>query len=189
MNIDIKRWTPWNWLKGEEQQEGHNLPARQNDRSAGLPSLYNDHPLLSLHRDMDRVFDSFFQRFHNLLPASFGKNALLKPNVDIHENKKNYKISVEVPGVEENDIKLELQDGILTVSGEKKYEKEDKDENTHFVERSYGSFRRVLALPQDIDQEAIDAKFRNGVLTITVPRKQMAKPKEESKVIAINRAA
>jgi HSP20 family protein len=189
MNIDIKRWTPWNWLKGEEQQEGRNLPARQNDRSAGLPSLYNDHPLWSLHREMDRVFDNFFQRFDNLLPASFGKNALLKPNVDIHENKKNYKITVEVPGVEENDIKLELQDGTLTISGEKKYEKEDKDENTHFVERSYGSFRRVLALPQDIDQEAIDAKFRNGVLTITVPRKQMAKPKEESKVIAINKAA
>lgn len=82
-----------------------------------------------------------------------------------------------------------LQDGTLTISGEKKYEKEDKDENTHFVERSYGSFRRVLALPQDIDQEAIDAKFRNGVLTITVPRKQMAKLKEESKVIAINKAA
>lgn len=189
MNIDIKRWTPWNWLKGEQQQEGRNLPARQNDRSVGLPSLYSDHPLLSLHREMDRVFDNFFQRFDNLMPASFGSNALLKPNVDIRENKKNYKVTIEVPGVEESDIKLELQDGTLTVSGEKKYEKEDKDENTHFVERSYGSFRRVLSLPQDIDQDAIDAKFRNGVLTITVPRKQMAKPKEESKVIAINRAA
>lgn len=68
MNIDIKRWTPWNWLKGEQQQEGRNLPTRQNDRSAGLPSLYNDHPLWNLHREMDRVFDNFFQRFDGQPP-------------------------------------------------------------------------------------------------------------------------
>ena len=77
--------------------------------------------------------------------------------------------------VEEGDVKLELADGVLTVSGEKKYEKEEKDEHYHSVERSYGSFRRVLSLPEDANADDIDAKFKNGVLTISVPRKEISK--------------
>ena len=115
--------------------------------------------------------------------------SFLKPSVDIKENKKNYKISVEVPGVEESDIKLELVDGSLVIRGEKRQENEDKDEHYHSVERSYGSFQRVLSLPEDVNEDDIDAKFKNGVLTITAPRKQLAKPKENTKVIDINRAA
>lgn len=189
-NIDIKKWNPWNWFRKEDEQEGRSVAVRRESRDGGgLPSLYTGNPLWDLHREMDRLFDNVFQRFGSLSPALFTDGALLKPNVDIKENKKNYMITVEVPGVDENDVKLELNDGTLTVSGEKKHEKEEKDENYHCVERSYGSFRRVLSLPQDIDEGAIDAKFKNGVLTITVPRKQMAKPKEDTKVIPIKHAA
>lgn len=188
MNIDIKKWSPWNWFRGEEMQENRSLPVARSGSNGQSPSLYADHPLWNLHREMDRVFENFFQRFNGFMPE-LGRNAILKPNVDIRENKKNYLISVEVPGVEESDVKLELQDGTLIISGEKKHEKEQKDENVHYMERSYGSFKRVLSLPEDIETDGIDAKFKNGVLTITVPRKQIAKSNEESKVIPISRAA
>lgn len=113
----------------------------------------------------------------------------MKPNVDIKEGKKDYTISVEVPGVEEGDVKLELADGALTISGEKKHEKEDKDENYYCVERSYGSFKRVLSLPQDAKEEDIEAKFKNGVLKITVPREEVEKAETEAKMIDIKSAA
>jgi HSP20 family protein len=114
---------------------------------------------------------------------------LLKPNVDIKESKKTYTITVEVPGVEENDITLELTNGALTISGDKKHEKEEKDEHYHSVQRSYGFFKRVLSLPEDVNEDGIEAKFKNGVLTITLPRKEIVKPKDETKVINIQKAA
>lgn len=189
MNIDIQKWAPWNWFKNEEQQQGASVPVQGQNRSS-VPSTYSQHPLWELHREMDRLFERAFQGFGPLssgLPTS--AQSLLKPNVDIKENKKSYTISVEVPGVEEGDVKLELADGALTISGEKKHEKEEKDEHYHSIERSYGSFKRVLSLPQDAKEDDIKAKFKNGVLTITVPRKQIAKPENETKVIEINKAA
>ncbi len=187
MNIDVKKWNPWNWFRNEQEQEGRSVTVRQQDSPTGwLPSLYGDHPLWNLHREMDRMFDGVMQRFSALSPSN---GLMLKPSVDIREGKKDYQITIEVPGVDEKDVKLELADGTLTVSGEKRHEKEQKDENYYCVERSYGSFRRVLSLPRDIDEDAIEAKFRNGVLTITVPRKQIAKTREDSKVIEIKRAA
>lgn len=189
-SMDIKKWSPWNWFRNEDEQEERSI-AVQRDRQnsdGGLPPLYTGSPLWDLHREVDRFFGNVFQRFNTLLPA-VSDGLMLKPNVDIRENKKSYKITIEVPGVEENDVKLEFSDGMLTVSGEKKHEKEEKDENYHCVERSYGSFRRVLSLPEDIDADAIEANFKNGVLTITVPRKQMVKPKDETKMIEIKHAA
>lgn len=189
MNIDVQKWVPWNWFKKEDEQEGRAVSLRGQKRPS-LPSIYSQHPLWELHREMDQLFERAFQGF-GLPSIGFGKNTqnLLKPNVDIKENKKSYTISVEVPGVDEGDVKLELVDGALTISGEKKHEKEEKDEHYHSVERSYGSFKRVLALPQDAKEDEIKAKFKNGVLKITVPRKQIAKPESETKVIEINKAA
>lgn len=188
MNIDVKKWNPTNWFRNEEDQDGRSVSMRRDPKGAGLPSLYADSPLWGLHREMDRLFEGVFERFNTLLPDVAG-GTMLKPSVDIKESGKAYKVTVEVPGVDEKDVKLELCDGVLTISGEKKHEKEDGDENWHRLERSYGSFQRVLTLPDDVDQEAIEAKFKNGVLTITVPRKQIEKPKEISKAIEIKRAA
>lgn len=189
MNIDIQKWAPWNWFKEEEEQEGRSVPVRGQGNTS-LPSTYNRHPLSELHREMDQLFERAFQGF-GLPSMGFPANSqsLLKPSVDIKENKKSYTISVEVPGVDEGDVKLELAEGALTISGEKKHEKEEKDEHYHSAERSYGSFKRVLALPQDAKEDDIKAKFKNGVLTITVPRQQIAKPANEGKVIEINKAA
>jgi HSP20 family protein len=195
--MDIQKWSPWNWFKDEESQESKGVPAQrqgQKNRDMSFPSLFSNDPLFNIHNEIDRMFDNVFSHFGTKLPGlreegSGTSSVLLKPNVNIKETKKNYKITVEVPGVEEGDVKLELADGALTLSGEKKHETEEKDEHYHKVERSYGSFRRVLSLPEDADEDSIDAKFKNGVLTVTVPRKEGAKAKDETKMIAINKAA
>ena len=183
MNIDIKKWAPWNWFNNEAEQQG------KGNHSA--PSLYNQNPLTELHREMDRLFDRAFQgiQMPSFNPSEGFTKILMKPNVDIKESQKSYTISVEVPGVNEDDVKLELASGVLTISGEKKYENEEKDENYHCVERSYGSFKRVLSLPEDSSEENIEAKFENGVLTITIPRLQLVKKDSESKVIDIKSVA
>lgn len=203
--MNIQKWAPWNWFKHEHEEEGR-VPVQRDAQggqtaSSNLPAQFANDPIWNIHREIDRMFDQAFQNFGGgfgtRLPSLFeGSSALsnlsgamLKPNVDISESKKDYRISVEVPGVEEGDIKLELANGALTISGEKKQEHEQKDEHYHRVERSYGSFRRVISLPQDANEENIDAKFKNGLLTITVPRKQIAKTDDTAKVIDIKKAA
>jgi HSP20 family protein len=178
----IRKLNPSSWFKHEEDRN-RNLPAR-------YAQTYN--PLEALHQDIDRMFDKVFRSFG--LPSlglSGGFDtgqALLRPNVDVASTDKEYTITVEVPGVEEDDVRLELTaDGVLTIRGEKKKESEQKEKNFYRVERSYGSFQRTLSLPEDVNQEAINAKFKNGVLTITLPRKTL--PQSAVKRIEINKAA
>jgi HSP20 family protein len=91
--------------------------------------------------------------------------------LDLGATDKAYTATVEVPGVDEKDVKVEMVNDTLTIRGEKKQEKEEKDKNYYRMERSYGSFQRVLSLPEDADQEGVSATFKNGVLTVTMPRK------------------
>lgn len=200
MELDVQKWNPWNWFKHEEKEDSGNVPVQreaQGRSGSTLPSALSSDPLWNIHREIDRLFDGVFSQFGTSLPrlfldgATFGhlSGAVLKPNVDIKENKKTYEITVEVPGVEEGDVKLALANGALTVSGEKKHEKEEKDEHYHSVERSYGSFKRVLSLPEDVNEDDIEAKFKNGILTIILPRMEIAKPKDETKLIDIKKAA
>ena len=179
--MNIQKWNPWNWLRREEDDQPRQLVT--SDRGGGAFS-----PLMRLHGEIDRMFDSFFRDFGMQLPdaASGGTPALLKPSVDIAENDRHYTITVEVPGVSEDDVQLSLTGRTLTISGEKRQEKTDEDRNWHRVERSYGAFRRVLSLPTDADQDDIQARFRNGVLTITIPRKAEARAQDE-RVIEIAR--
>ncbi|GJL51339.1 MAG: heat-shock protein Hsp20 [Nitrospirales bacterium] len=163
--------TPWNWFKKEEEQS----LSVQHKNSINTV----DHPLGQLHRDLDKLFDNFFQGFP-LSPfrkengSSWG--GLILPQVDIGEDKKQYTITVEVPGVAEKDIDLTLADGTLMIRGEKRYEQEDRDKQYHRIERSYGSFQRMLSLPTDADENTIDAKFKHGVLTITIAKDPNSKP-------------
>ncbi|MEN9493439.1 MAG: hypothetical protein RJA63_3888, partial [Pseudomonadota bacterium] len=110
---------------------------------------------------------------------------LLRPALDIQESDKQYRITLEVPGVEEKDIQLTLDDDVLWIRGEKRQEQEHKDGQFHRVERSYGSFQRALNLPEDANQDAIKASFKNGVLTVTIDkRSQTAAP--SGRTIPIN---
>lgn len=162
--------TPWNWFKKEEEQS-------QSGRSLNVVKG-TDHPLSRLHHDLDTLFDQVFGQFP--MRSSGSKNGrmsegLIMPQVDIGESQKEYIITVEVPGVQEKDIDLTLIDGTLTIRGEKRSEHEEKKKHYHRVERSYGSFRRILSLPIDADENSVKAKFKDGILTITIGKDPQAK--------------
>ena len=189
--MDIKKLAPWNWFKKEEEDAGRAVPV--GHRATVDPGLGMDHPLVSFQRDFDRLFDRMLQGFGRM-PLGVDRPSwpsmahnILKPTVDIGSGEKEYTVTVEVPGVGEDDVKLELADDTLTISGEKKRETSSRDKNYYCVERSYGAFRRVLSLPEDVAQDQIQATFKNGVLTITMPRKAL--PQSKVKRIEVNKAA
>jgi len=99
------------------------------------------------------------------------------PAVDVAEDDKKYIISVEVPGAGKDDVMLEVHDNVLTIRGEKRSEREEKKQQTRYVERSYGAFSRSFTLPADSDADQVHAEFKNGVLTIEVPKSEAAKPR------------
>ncbi len=135
-------------------------------------SGYEMDPFTAMRRDMDRLFDDMMKGFGggNGLPAAFGNGAA--PRIDVKETAAGIEVSAELPGVDEKDIEVELQDDMLTIRGEKKVEKEegDKEKGYHVMERSYGSFARSIALPYDADPDKVSADFSKGVLKILVPR-------------------
>jgi HSP20 family protein len=100
------------------------------------------------------------------------------PAVDIAEHDDEYLVKVELPGVNKDDVKLTLENNILTIRGEKKQEKETKKENYHRVERSYGSFQRSFTLPAAVKADKIDASYNDGILTVSLPKAEEAKPKQ-----------
>ena len=112
---------------------------------------------------------------------------ILKPTLDLGATDNEYTITVEIPGVNEKDVKLEIVNDTLTIQGEKKYEDEDKGINYYRLERSYGSFQRTLSLPEDVDQNSVSATFNKGVLTIKMSR--IAPPKANVRQIEVKAAA
>ncbi len=99
------------------------------------------------------------------------------PPVDITENKNEYIVSAEIPGVKKQDLTLELEDGVITIAGEKKSEREEEGDKGRWLERTYGAFSRSFSLPSDADQEQINAQFADGVLRVTIAKSQKSKPK------------
>jgi HSP20 family protein len=99
------------------------------------------------------------------------------PLVDITEDEKQYLIKVELPEVKKEDVKVTVESGVLTISGERKFEKEEKDKKYHRIERSYGSFTRSFSVPDDADASKVSAEFRDGVLTVHLTKSEKARPK------------
>jgi HSP20 family protein len=128
-------------------------------------------PFLSLHRDINRVFDDAFRSFG--LPSAFGGTGSW-PSLDMRETEKGLEVSAEIPGVDEKDIEVTLANGQLTIRGEKKYERDQKEAGYHVMERSYGSFARTVPLPFDVDERAVTAVFDNGVLKVSLPKSPQA---------------
>lgn len=138
---------------------------------------------------MNRLFEDFFGPGGGI-PTFFDESrptALSSPAVDISETEKGYKIKAELPGMGPENVEITCGDGYLVIKGEKKCESEEKNENFIRRESSYGSFHRSLSLPEIADAGAAEACFKNGVLTITVPKKEAALKKE--KKITIKSAA
>jgi HSP20 family protein len=138
-------------------------------QSSSAPVAYrNDHsnPLLGLRRDMDRLFEDLFRA--GLPSLDWDRTAVSWPKLEISDTDREVRITAEVAGMSEKDVELLVEDGVLTLRGEKKSETEDKDRG--YSERFYGRFERRIGLPNAIDQEGARADFRDGVLTITLPK-------------------
>jgi HSP20 family protein len=135
--------------------------------------------LLTFQQEMNRLFDGFFGRSALEPFGGLGEGwGLFSPRVDVAETDKEVVVSAELPGLDDEDIDVSLSRGMLTISGEKKQEKEKKGRNYYRVERSYGSFRRSVRLPAEVDTGKVDAVFRKGVLTITLPKTAEAKARK-----------
>ena len=143
-------------------------------------------PLASVRRDIDRFFEGVapdFQRafeydpFRRLGAAFEFARGDVVPSAEVTEEKKSYRISAELPGVDEKDIRLTLENHMLTVSGEKKSERKEDTKDYHLSERRYGSFRRSFRVPDDVDEDKISAAFDKGVMTVMLPKTASAKPK------------
>src|SRR6266403_5148044 len=149
------------------------VPWNNGGREVSIHRGTEVNPFFTLHREMNRMFDDVFRGF-DLAP--FGSAQALGglgwPRIDVDETDKEVRVTAELPGLDEKDVSLEIANGVLSISGEKKSESEDKDRR--FSERYYGRFERRIPL-EDVDEDKATASFKNGVLTITVPKSGEAK--------------
>ena len=151
----LKDLIPWN--------RGRDVTVRRAEATS---------PVLALHREMDRLFDEAFRRFDlppfGISDRFFGASW---PNIEVAETGKEIKVTAELPGLDEKEIDVHLANGVLTISGEKHAETEDKDRL--FSERYYGRFERRIPL-EDVDENKVTASFKKGVLTVTLPKSALA---------------
>jgi HSP20 family protein len=131
--------------------------------------------MVTLREKMNRMFEDVFAGRSEDKELSASTWA---PAVDIFETESELMMTVEVPGIDEKDIEIKIEDNTLTLKGERKFEKETKEENYHRIERSYGSFYRAFTLPNSIDPDKIQAEHENGVLKITMAKRQELKPRK-----------
>jgi HSP20 family protein len=125
----------------------------------------------SLQQEVDRLFEDFSR--------GTGNGAMqLMPNMDVAETDKNIELTVELPGLEQADVDISINDNVLIIRGEKKAESERKDKNFHLIERAYGTFYRAFELPQGVDPSQIMATMSNGVLKVTIPKPAQAEPRK-----------
>jgi HSP20 family protein len=160
------------------------IPWGRSNNRAPAPYREDDrNPFLSLHREMNRVFDDFFRDFDMRLPTMGGAGLNGGwPHIDMSETDKELTVTAELPGMEEKDVELLLEDGALRLKGEKRAESEDKERQ--FSERYYGHFERRIPLDAEVQVDKAQARFKNGVLTVTLPKDPDAQPR--SRRIAIS---
>lgn len=141
-----------------------NVPSR----NAGLD------PFHAMQHEVNRLFEDFWPDFEMpaLVRGNGGLAAVRAPKIDVSETEKEIQVTAELPGLEEKDVDVTFADGTLTIAGEHNVEKEEKDEDKKYYvkERSYGSFKRVLAIGVNVDEDKIKADFKSGVLTVALPK-------------------
>jgi HSP20 family protein len=128
-----------------------------------------------IRREMDRIWDSFLE---GRPVRRVEEDREWLPSVDVSETKSDLVIKAELPGLDSKDIDISMNNGYLTIRGEKKNEKEEREESYHLIERNYGLFTRSVRLPKEVQSDKITASFKNGVLKITLPKSDEAKKKE-----------
>jgi len=142
-------------------------------------------PFMSLHREIDRLFEDFGRGFPAFGSLSRFSGSEMMPVMDVKETDKDVEFSVELPGLEEKDVEVNVSDNVLTLRGEKKTDRDEKEGDYRLIERSYGSFYRSFELPSGIDADKIQASMSKGVLKVTVPKATPAQMKK----IAVKSAA
>ena len=148
------------------------LPVSWSRRRIPVRRESSENPFYTLQREINRLFDTFFGEFTPApLEESFGT---FYPRVDVKETNKEIKVIAELPGLDEKDIDITLQDDVLLLRGEKREEKHEEGEYFYHLERSYGSFYREIPLPTEVDTDRVEATFKKGVLTIRLPKKAEA---------------
>ena len=164
--MNVRDLVPWN---------------RNSDGARGAPTLREPaSPVVTLHREMNRLFDDIFRDFDT--PPWGGSRSW--PQIEVEDTETEYRVTAELPGLEEKDVEVLVQDGVLTLRGEKRAERQDRARA--FSERVYGRFERRLAL-DGVDEDQVKASFRNGLLTITAPKS--AHGRASVKRIPINQKA
>jgi len=157
---------------------------------ARVPSLFSPgsfmvagaDPFLTLHREMNRLFDDVARGGGAQGGQSGQGGGLLAPHMDVSETDKELRIAAELPGVDEKDVEVALNDDVLTIRAEKKQQRKEEREGVHLSERSYGTFQRTLRLPYQVDPDKVEARFENGVLHVTLPK---TAPQDRSRRISI----
>ena len=144
------------------------LPAKTRSEPS-VPTLFT-----RLHNEVDRLFDDFSLVRPSRSIFNFAALPEVMPAMELTEKKDRYEMSLEIPGMEEKDIDIECADGVLTISGEKRQESEETSEGYLVTERSYGSFKRQLTLPTDVNPDAIEAKYAKGVLKLALKKDKKA---------------
>ncbi|GGY63346.1 heat-shock protein Hsp20 [Cellvibrio zantedeschiae] len=194
--MNLQQLVPWNWFKHEDSSGESTIPIKRN--TAPQQSLKQiNHPILHLHQEVERLFDQTFRSLpwfaSSLSDSALGRedgffhNLGFRPQLNIASDAQQYHISLEVPGLTEEDVTLELnQNNTLSVRGKKSEEKETKERQYYRIERSYGEFQRLLALPDDSDTEKIRATLTNGVLEIYLPKKPLQALQSNTRKIPIS---
>ena len=168
--MDIKEIGPWKW--------GKKLPALKEDSMESMQAL---------QQSMSRLFEDFFGRFNagwDTFPLEVSRS--FNPRINVTENEKEIEVTAELPGMDEQDVEVSLSNGVLTLKGEKKQEREEEGRDFYRLERSYGGFRRSIALPTVVQADKVEATFKKGVLRVKLPKALEAQ--KAAKHIAIKSA-
>lgn len=186
--MNLEKLNPWNWFKHEQAESRAQVPVKQSEQARPVSGHVS--PFDEVQQTFDRLFDTALSRFGLGNPTG-GEVAgpdwragVFRPSVNVSGDGKHYEVSVETPGMTDKDIHLELNKDVLTIRGEKREETESKDKSYYRMERRYGRFQRTLSLPEDCDPDNIEASLKDGLLTITIGRREL--PKGEVKRIVIN---
>ena len=187
--MNLEKLKPWNWFKHEEPAGSVNqtIPATRDESGTMTDSMTR------LQRQMDRWFDevssalgmpSMASDIGRLGSAGASLAQPFRPRIDVCGDANCYEIKLDVPGMEESDLSLEIKDDVLVIRGEKRESSEDRNKHYYRVERSYGAFQRTLALPEDANADEIEARLDNGVLRLEIPRREV--PDKDVKRISIS---
>jgi HSP20 family protein len=168
--VEMKKWVPFRFAR----------QARRNPEAPARKSGTGPLALVSMQDEMERMFERLWSNPFAVLETQdrwfgdFAQEQFL-PKLDVTDNATHLKVALEIPGLDAKDVDIEVQDGLLTVKGEKKQEESKSDEGCYRTERAYGFFQRTVPLPADVDQTKAEARFEKGVLTIQLPKAERAK--------------